>query len=94
MGLPIITLKQALKGMRDLSARNIPFSFSYISYNEQLQTSSGYKEVAQALLRTGYRNNQSRKANILIAYTDCAEDSPRQFYLPLLMTFNGQKIQP
>jgi hypothetical protein len=93
MPAPTIKLQDALLRMRDLTKKSIPFSFSYISYSEQQRSSDGLKVVANALLRPGYREDQSDKANILIAYTDLSNDNHRQFYLPLLMSFNGQLIE-
>ena len=89
-----IKLQEALKRMRLMSEYNIPFELSYITYSESLRVSKGLKQVPQALLRQGYRNDQSDKADILLAYTDLSDDSPRQCYIPLLMTFNGLTIQP
>lgn len=94
MPRPTIKLYDAIQRMRDLSAKNIPFSFSFIGYSEQTQSSSGYKEVTNALIRKGYRDDQSDLSNILVAYTDMKDETPRQFYLPLLMTFNEYIIQP
>ena len=80
--------------MRKLSDINVPFSFSFISYNETDQKSQGLKVVKNAVLRTGLREDQSAKHNLLVAYYDLADERPRQFYYPLLMTFNGLIIQP
>lgn len=89
-----ITLREAIKLMRSMSASGIPFSFSFISYSEAKQCSEGYKVVEKAILRAGYRADQSEYHNILIAYYDYTDnrDCERQFYLPLLITFNGMTI--
>lgn len=92
MPVPTIKLADALRMMRKLSECNVPFSISYVSYSAKLQHSDGLKVVDKALLRTGYREDQSDKANLLIAYTDLSNEGSRHFYLALLMTFNGQKI--
>lgn len=90
-----IKLREAIRRMRQLSAANIPFSFSFISYSETSFSSDGYKTVSSALLRPGYREDQSSYANILIAYTDFSDkECERQFFLPLLMTFNQLKVVP
>lgn len=92
---PTIKLRDAITQMRKLSELNVPFSFSFITFNEQLQTSNGYKVVDKAILRAGYRANQSDKSNILIAYSDYSDQRvDRQFYLPLLMTFNNIPVKP
>jgi hypothetical protein len=91
-----IKLRDAIKKMRAQSELNIPFSFSFVSLNQSTQSSNGLKTVNEALLRTGYRDDQSDKSNILIAYYDCTQmdDKARQFYLPLLMTYNDYKVIP
>lgn len=90
-----IKLRDAIKRMRQLTNANVPFSFSFISYSESLQKSDGYKEVHNAVLRKGYRSDQSDYSNILIAYTAFnKEEDNRHFYLPLLMTFNNMIVLP
>lgn len=91
-----IKLRDAIKRMRELSKANVPFSFSFISYSNKLNKSDGLKTVDNAILRKGYRNDQSDYANILIAYTsfDNQDEADRHFYLPLLMTFNQFKVIP
>ena len=93
---PTIKLRDAIQQMRKLSSAGVPFSFTFISYSEQLQKSDGLKGVENALLRTGYRQDQSDKHNLLIAYKSFngSQEGDRQFYLPLLMTFNQYIIQP
>lgn len=89
-----IKMREAIKRMRALSELNIPFSFSYISYSNQSQTSNGLKRVEKGILRRGYRSDQSIYSNLLIAYTsyDSSEQEDRQFNYPLLMTFNNIKV--
>jgi hypothetical protein len=89
-----IKMKAALNRMRELTRANIPFSFGYIKYNETTATSGGYKNVPKGLLRPGYNKNTSKKANILIAYKDETTNKNRQFYMPLLLMFNGHPIIP
>jgi hypothetical protein len=90
-----ISPNQAIKRMRELSAASVPFSFGFYSYNDSKGISHGYKVVVKALLRQGLRNDQSSKAQVLIAYTDHGNGSvSRFFYLPLLMEFNGYTVKP
>lgn len=88
-----IKLYDALKKMRRLTELGIPFTFQFLSYNESKHSSDGFKDVANAQLRKGYRDDQSEKADILIGYVNGLEQN-RWFYLPLLIKFNGLKIQP
>lgn len=90
-----IKLKDAIAQMRALTKINVPFSFSFISYSSSLNKSEGLKVVDKALLRKSYREDTSVFHNILIAYTDYTnKEADRQFYLPLLMTFNNMQITP
>lgn len=89
-----IRLLDALRRMRQLSECNIPFTFSFIGYSEQHRSCGGIKVVQRALLRTGYRDDQSSLGNLLLAYTNMEDERPRQCYIALLMTFNEFKIVP
>jgi hypothetical protein len=92
-----IRLRAAIKRMRELSDQNIPFSFGFITCNTKMGTSKGYRIIGKGILRNGLRGDQSKKADSLIAYIDYddkQEDKNRFFYYPLLMMFNGQKVQP
>jgi hypothetical protein len=90
---PTIKLYDALKRMRKLTDLGIPFTFSFLSYNDTSGTTDGFKDVTNAQLRKGYRDDQSTKADILIGYVN-AHDGKRWFYLPLLMKFNGYTVTP
>jgi len=92
-----ISQRAALQRMRELSALNIPFSFGFVSCNTTNGLSKGYRVVTKGILRQGLRGDHSNKADVLIAYVDYddqQEDKNRFFYYPLLMMFNGQKVQP
>ena len=91
--LPTIKLYDALKRMRKLTELGIPFTFSFLSYNDTNRTTDGFKDITKAQLRKGYRDDQSNKADILIGYVN-AQDGNRWFYLPLLMKFNGYTVTP
>jgi hypothetical protein len=90
---PTIKLYDALKRMRKLSDLGIPFTFTFLSYNDTNGSTDGFKHVTNAQLRKGYRDDQSTKANILIGYVN-VHDGKRWFYLPLLMKFNGYTVTP
>lgn len=87
-------LRDAIQRMRTLTELNVPFSFSYFTYSEQLRAGGVHKQVKRALLRSGYREDQSELHNILVAYTDLDNEGSRQFYFPLLATFNGNRVTP
>lgn len=88
-----IKLYEALKRMRELTRIGVPFSFSFVSYNSTKGISDGVKHVHNAQLRSGYRNDQSDKSQILIGYVNGFGQN-RWFYLPLLLQLNGHTIKP
>jgi hypothetical protein len=88
-----IKLYDALKRMRKLTELGVPFTFTFLSYNDTTGTSDGFKDITNAQLRKGYRDDQSDKADILIGYVN-GIDKSRWFYLPLLVKFNGYTIKP
>jgi hypothetical protein len=85
-------LYEALRTMRDLTAQNKTFSFAFMSYNDTDGTSEGVVEVRKAFLRKKAKSESYHNADVLIPYFDCDFDQAKQFYLPCLMVFNGQKI--
>ncbi len=87
-------LFEAIRRMRELSRQDVPFSFSFMSYNETAQKSEGIIEVRHARLRARAKTVHHRNAEIVEEYLDLDTGQPRHFYQPLLMTFNGQKVAP
>lgn len=88
-----ITPFDAVKRMRELTEKGIPFSFEFLSYNDTSNTSDGFKLVRKSQLRKGYRDDQSTKSSILIGYVNEYSEN-RWFYLPLLLKFNDYRIKP
>ena len=89
-----ITVYEALDRMRNLTAINVPFSIEFVTYSDTTKSSKGIRKVSKALLRTGLSRGQSEKSEILIGFTEEPEESPRWFYLPLLLKFNGTPVRP
>lgn len=88
-----LSLMKAMEIMRALSRDKVPFSISYCSLNESSKTSEGKKTEENILLASGYRRNQSEKHDILVSFIRTETMERRQFYLPLLLEFNGIKIK-
>lgn len=84
---------KALEIMRQLSRDKVPFNMGYFSLNESEQSSDGYKCEERVILMPGYRRNQSNKSEILVSFLRVDTNERRQFYLPLLMMFNGIYIK-
>jgi hypothetical protein len=73
--------------MRELTEAGVLFTFEYLSYQSDTD-----KRVVNAILRMGYRDNQSDKASILVGYKT-VDGRNRWFYLPLLTRFNDYIIK-
>lgn len=87
-----MTVYQAINEMRRLSAEEKPFAFSFMSYSESKQTSSGVIEVRNARLRRRTPEADFLNAEMIEEYVDLDTLDHRRFYQPALMTFNGQRL--
>lgn len=87
-----INIYDAVRVMRRLSKDSVPFSIEFVSCDRSRKTSQGLIRVDKAILTQGLRKNQSEFSQNLIAYEDTDTKERRQFWLPLLMKFNGLKI--
>ncbi|MDK7375985.1 MULTISPECIES: hypothetical protein [Weeksella] len=76
----------ALRRMRELTDNGVPFDFEFVKMNGEI------KVVSNAVLRKGYRNNQSDRAKFLIAYKDLDTGEDRQFHRSLLLKVKGYKV--
>ncbi len=85
-------LYDAIGEMRRLSRQNVPFSFSFMSYNSSKGTSEGIIFVRQGRLRARESAKFNSKAEEMESYLDLDRMETRHFYQPLLMTFNGEKV--
>lgn len=84
----------AIRHMRELTEKGECFSIVYMSIDQQRQKSSGPVRVNRALLRPQTPTNQNKYADHMLNYLDKDLNLPRQFYQPMLMEFNGLKINP
>lgn len=87
-----ITTIEAIKKMRALTRIGVPFSFTFQPYSESKKEYGAVRYVDRALLRPGLRNDQSDKADTLIAFTEYPAEEPKFFHLALLLSFNDYKI--
>ena len=88
-----MTVYEAIDRMRHISRDKGEFSFSFMSYSETSGKSDGIVDVARARLRSRPAENKNRNREIMEAYMDLDTGEARQFYQPLLMLFNGQKVE-
>lgn len=84
---------EAIKRMRELTQKGIPFSFSFMSFSEEKGKSHGVVEVRKARLNKQSTIEQSKNADIMLNYMDLETGRNGRCYQPLLMEFNGQKME-
>lgn len=86
-------LYDAIAEMRRLSKEGRPFSFTYMSYNSTKQTTDGVIHVQQARLAGRESEKYNRFAEDQERYYNLTTGEIRRFWHPLLMDFNGEKIE-
>ena len=79
--------------MRAISSRGGSFSMSFMSYSETTGKSNGVADVKRARLRKRVNEQHNRNAEIMEAFVNIDTGEARWFYQPLLMMFNGQKVE-
>lgn len=82
---------EAIEKMRKLSAAGESFSFTFMSYNSSTGKSDGVVEVRHGMLRTRQSADYNKNAEYMESYIDLDTGEYRQFWQPLLMTFEGEK---
>ena len=87
-----MNLYEAIEQMREISRRGGEFSMTFMGYSETGGKSTGPVSVDKARLRARPNSDQNKNAEIMEAYTNLLTGEARQFYQPLLMILNGQKI--
>lgn len=87
-----MNLYTALNQMRELSEKEIPFSFSFMSYSRTRQTTEGIVEVRRAKLIRRAKMVEFENAEIIEPYYDLDRHENRRFYQCTLMTFNGHRL--
>jgi len=87
-----ILLYSAIAEMRELSLRNEPFSFIFATFDNHKKTSNGISVVNKAVLRKAATNEQVENSNYKLFYFDLELHEPRVCWQPLIMFFNGKKI--
>ena len=78
--------------MRALTAQQIPFSFSFATYNRETCKSAGVRHVKEALLRPAASADSIVDADFKLFFIDREIDEARTCWQMLIMTFNGKKV--
>ena len=83
-----MTVYEAIKKMRQLTAERKPFAMSYMSYSRQRRESHGEIEVEHALLIKNPAEPEGRWQDIMLTYQDQDTGDVRHLWQPLLMSLN------
>jgi hypothetical protein len=83
----------AIKKMREMSERNKPFSFSFMSYSRDNHKSSGIIEVSRAVLRKQSTVEDNKFADIMLNYYNLDTNEYCRCYQLLLIELNGEKLE-
>ena len=86
-----ITLYDAIKEMRILSAGDQSFSFSHSTWDQDKQQCNGIRHVNKGILRPACSKDEIKDADLKIFYKDLDNLENRNCWQPLLMFFNGKK---
>jgi len=87
-----IDLYDALKQMNELSKDKIHFSFSFVTFEKANKSSKGVRKVKKAILTKKSTADVNERKDIMQNYKDLSDDSNKQFYSHLLLTFNNKKV--
>ncbi len=87
-----MTVYEAIEDMRRKSKNKEFFSFTFMSYNSSKNHSDGIVSVRNARLRKRPVKADNKNHEYQLSYFDFDEMQPKQFWIPLLMAYNGQKV--
>lgn len=87
MSMDSYTLESAITSMKSLSAKGIPFSFSFMKLN------GTRSKVYRAAIRKQAKSSKVKNSFALLEYVNVDTDECKHCYLPLLMSFNNKPIR-
>lgn len=83
---------QAISEMRRLTKIGKTFSFTFATFSISRDTGHGITQVRNAKLQSKKSDFKHPHRDFVELYIDPQTGDLRQFYHPLLMSFNGQKV--
>ena len=89
-----MTVYEAIKKMRQLTAEQKPFALSYMSYSRQRHESHGEIEVEHALLIKNQKQSADgfTPSDYMLTYQDQDTGEARHLWQPLLMSLNHEPL--
>lgn len=88
-----ITLYDAIRQMRELTARGESFSFTHATYNRATMHSDGIREVKRAKCRPAASGDDVKNSNYKLFYYDEYYHENRVCWQMLIMYFKGRKVK-
>lgn len=86
-----INLYDAIRQMRQISAKKGSFQMIFVSYSRTRGISEGFVEVAKARLRP-QPATATLFSDMMLNYVDLDTGEDKKMWQPLLLVFNGQKV--
>lgn len=87
-----MTVFEAIREMRELSKKGVPFSFTFASYSMTKNSSDGNIHVEKGILRRRDSDANNQYADCQESYTNLVTGEPRRFWQCCLLVFNGQTL--
>ena len=87
-----ISLFQAIKQMREISAGGGTFAFEHSTWDMDRRKCNGFRQVRNAHLRPSAREDDVRNSDHKLFYLDIDTNQPRNCWQILLLSFNNQRI--
>jgi hypothetical protein len=87
-----ISLYEAIKQMREITARGQYFSFVHATYNRDKRNTSGIREVKRAKVRPAAKGDDIIHSGYKLFYYDDFYREDRVCWQPLIMFFNGKRV--
>ena len=91
--MEIISVYQAIQEMKELTKKGKSFTFSHATLNREKHSSDGIRFVKSAKLRPKTANDGIVNSDFKLFYYDEDQQLPRNCWQPLIMTFNGKKVE-
>lgn len=84
---------EAIAEMRRMTKAGKSFSFSFMTFSHTRQKSHGVSEVRKARLAPQDPDNKHVYKDFMLQFLDLDTNETKQCYQPLLMEFEGQKLE-
>jgi hypothetical protein len=94
MNTESIDIWEAIRLMREMSKAGASFSLTYMGWSQDRKECSGEHEIKRCRLRASTPIEKNQYADHMLNLLDLDLEKPSHCWKPLLMYFNGKKINP